>query len=114
MHEAMAWWRDLIDRINPSARRSAGAGDLDAWLAVITPTLDAVGSNVFVAGPDLQVVFANRKAKVTLATIAPDIERAFGVKLADMLCGPIQRFHRDPARVERILQEDGFTLPHQA
>jgi methyl-accepting chemotaxis protein len=31
-----------------------------------------------------------------------------------MLCGPIQRFHRDPARVERILQEDGFTLPHQA
>jgi hypothetical protein len=90
----MAWWRDLIDRINPGDRRSAGARDLDAWLAATVSTLDAVGSNVFVASRDLHLVFANRQARATLSTIVPEIERAFAGTMAGL--------------------PDGSSLPHRA
>jgi uncharacterized protein YoxC len=97
-----------------SSPRHAGGTGFDAWLAAATPTLDALGSNVFVANEELVLVFANRHARTTLSKIAPEIDRIFGVKLTDMFGGSIHRFHRDPGRVEEILRGQGFKLPHEA
>src|SRR5436853_2978856 len=38
-------------------------------------------------------------------SFADEIERIFGVGLSDVLGGSIHRFHKDPARIERILKD---------
>jgi methyl-accepting chemotaxis protein len=45
--------------------------------------------------------------------LGPEIQRVFGVGLAQVLGGSIHRFHKDPGRVERILH-DPSALPHDA
>jgi hypothetical protein len=110
----MARWNDVLARVKVAPRHVGVPAGFDAWLATAAPMLDAIGSNVFVADADLVMVFANRHAKATMARIGSEIDRVFGVKLTEIFGGSIQRFHHDPARVERILHEDGFELPHQA
>ena len=75
--------------------------------------LDSLAVNCFVADLDLNLVYANRKAEDTLRTLAPAIRSSFGVELRDLLGGSIHRFHKDPARIERILHEPG-ALPRTA
>ena len=75
--------------------------------------LDSVGANVFVADPSLNLVYMNTKAAETMRTIGGEVERAFRVKLADVLGGSIHRFHKDPDRIERILHAPNFR-PHHA
>jgi hypothetical protein len=55
----------------------------------------------------------NKKAARTLQSIERDVQEAFGVRLSEVLGGSIHRFHKDPKRVERILQTPGH-LPHDA
>ncbi|MDP1572510.1 MAG: methyl-accepting chemotaxis protein [Vicinamibacterales bacterium] len=75
--------------------------------------LDALQTNVMMADTDLNLVYVNGQALETLRTIGPEIETAFGVRVADLLGGSIHRFHRDPRRIEKILQTPG-SLPHHA
>jgi len=75
--------------------------------------LDAVQANIFVADPQLNLVWMNQKAAKTLQSIDRDVQDAFGVRVKDVLGGSIHRFHKDPARVERILR-GGSYLPHDA
>ena len=75
--------------------------------------LDSLAVNCFIADLGLKLVYANRKAEETLRTLAPAIRSSFGVELRDLLGGSIHRFHKDPARIERILQEPG-ALPRTA
>lgn len=83
---------------------------LEAW----APVLDATGTNVFVADTQFTLVFANRRAMTTLRTIEPHIISSFGLRVDEVMGGSIHRFHRSPERIERILTERGFSLPHQA
>jgi methyl-accepting chemotaxis protein len=73
--------------------------------------VDSVQANIFVADAGLDLVYMNAKAAQTLQIIGPEVERAFGVRLQDVLGGSIHRFHRDPGRIERILHSSGF-VPH--
>jgi methyl-accepting chemotaxis protein len=82
-------------------------------LRLAQTVLDAVQANVFVADPELILVYMNPKATQTLQRLGPEIQRVFRVGLAQMLGGSIHRFHKDPARVERILR-DRSGLPHDA
>jgi hypothetical protein len=75
--------------------------------------LDAVQANVFVADPGLNLVYMNAKAAETMRGIGGEVEKAFRVKLADVLGGSIHRFHKDPERIERILHSPSFR-PHHA
>src|SRR4051794_3863913 len=75
--------------------------------------LDAVQANVFVADPNLTLVYMNPKAARTMQSLGPEIQRVFGIGLAQVLGGSIHRFHKDPKRVERILH-DPSALPHDA
>jgi uncharacterized protein YoxC len=96
------------------ASTAGGAADVVALLPTWRPALDALGTNVFIADLSLTIVFANRKAHATLKVIEPVLQRSFGVSAAEIVGGSIHRFHKDPARVERVLHKQGFTLPHDA
>ena len=92
-------------------RRDAVRGALSeaARLAV----LDSVQANIFVADTELRLVYANRHALETCRTFEGELLGAFGMRFEDLLNGSIHRFHKDPARIERLLAEPG-KLPHRA
>jgi hypothetical protein len=75
--------------------------------------LDAVQANIFVADPQLTLVYINPKAAETLRGIGGEVERAFRVRFEDILGGSIHRFHKDPGKVERVLFNPQFR-PHNA
>ncbi len=83
------------------------------WSLHPRAALDCVQANIFIADQRLNLVYANAMATRTLRTLEPDIEKVFGVRVADLLGGSIHRFHRDPQRVERILA-DPSSMPHHA
>ncbi len=75
--------------------------------------LDAVDTNIFIANPDLVIVYANKKALKTAQSISNDIYENFKVGAHEVIGGSIHRFHKDPERVERILRNPS-QLPHEA
>ena len=81
--------------------------------ALAHSVLDSAEANVFVADLDFTLIYANRCALRTAALIEPELKAAFRIGVADLLFGSIHRFHRDPARVERILR-DPKNFPHSA
>ncbi len=86
------------------------------FLQEVSGLLAALGSvhtNVFIADAELRLVYMNEKSRVTLRTVGPEIERIFGVRVEDLMQGSIHRFHRDPARIDRILR-DPTSMPHEA
>jgi len=83
----------------------------DRWLKLAAAALDGLEANVFVANPDLEIVYINDCAQRTLAKIAGEVQRAFAVDVREILGSSIHRFHKDPAGVEKILS-GANTLPH--
>jgi predicted nucleic acid-binding Zn-ribbon protein len=100
---------DAPRAIGQHADESAVLGDLRLSHAA----LDAVQANIFVADAQLNLVYMNPKAVRTMQVLGPEVQRVFGVGFAEVLGGSIHRFHKDPARVERILH-DQSALPHDA
>lgn len=100
---------------SPRRRTTAAATgtSVHALLTTWRPALDAMLTNVFVAGPDLTLVYMNPSARRTLKAMEPHVREAFGVGVDDMVGGSIHRFHRDPQRVERVI-DHGAGLPHHA
>lgn len=75
--------------------------------------LDKLQLNVFVADKDLNLVYMNEIAQGTLKTVESEIQKAFGLRVDDLLGGSIHRFHKDPQAVEAVLKNPS-SLPHQA
>ena len=75
--------------------------------------IESLHANVFLADPQLNLVYVNPKAQATLLTLGGAIQKAFGVRLDQIVGGSIHRFHKDPGRIERLLNTPG-TLPHDA
>jgi methyl-accepting chemotaxis protein len=75
--------------------------------------LQDVRANVLVANADFEIVFVNDRSVATLKGIESEIQKVFGVQIADILGGSIHRFHRDPGRIEAILRNPA-SLPHEA
>lgn len=76
------------------------------------PLLDSLQSNVFIADMKLNLVYLNPAADKALRLIESEIRATFGIGVAELLGGSIHRFHRDPARIEKIL--DNAPMPHVA
>jgi methyl-accepting chemotaxis protein len=98
-------------------RRSAASGpsangQLDS-LDFVRASLACVQTNIFLADPALNIVFANERALKTLRGLEQEIRKAFNVNVDDIVGGSIHRFHRDPRSVERILRNPA-ALPHRA
>ncbi|HNE01252.1 MAG TPA: PAS domain-containing protein [Plasticicumulans sp.] len=93
--------------------RKAEAGGFDSAES-LRACLDCLPGNVFFADPAFRLTYMNDAARHTVQAVEPEIRRVFGVSAADILNGSIHRFHRDPARVEAILQNYVQTLPREA
>ena len=76
-------------------------------------SLGKARTNIFLADKDFKIFYANDAAQETLKTIAEDIREEFNVHLNDIVGGSIHRFHKDPARIEKILRNP-HALPHEA
>jgi predicted nucleic acid-binding Zn-ribbon protein len=83
-------------------------GGLPGTSVSAATVLESLKANVFIADAQLNLVYVNPNASDTLQHLGPEINRVFRVSLTDLLGSSIHRFHRDPARVERILKDPGF------
>ena len=100
-------------RSNSSSTSNSKGGSILDHPGFAESVLDCVQSNVFVADLELRIMFMNPAATRTVRSIAADVRAAFGLEVGEILGGSIHRFHKDPARVERILH-DPSKFPHQA
>jgi methyl-accepting chemotaxis protein len=82
-------------------------------LAGLRACLDKLQMNVFVADKDLNLVYMNEIARNTLMAVESELQKAFGLRVDDLLGGSIHRFHKDPRNVETVLRNPA-SLPHQA
>src|SRR4051812_23884474 len=92
------------ERVTGLAAEKSVLGDV----ALAYEALDAVQANIFIADPRLNLVYMNRRATATMKALAPKVQEAFGVRFDDVVGGSIHRFHRNPRRVEQILQDPNF------
>ncbi len=105
-----------LSSLVPASRRSEQAPLRELLATSSSPlraTLESLNNNCFVADLELNLVWMNRKAEETLKSLAPAIRSTFGLSLGDLLNGSIHRFHRDPARIDRILADPG-AMPRTA
>jgi hypothetical protein len=75
------------------------------------PMLDALQTRVFIADKSLVVRYMNKLAASTVDVHGEVFQNVFGVRTANIIGGSIHRFHKNPARVEQLLEAG---LPHQA
>ncbi|MFO0970428.1 MAG: PAS domain-containing protein, partial [Gemmataceae bacterium] len=80
--------------------------------AFVRASLDCVQTNIFIADPRFNIIYANDRALQTLRGMT-DVQRIFNVDVDRIVGGSIHRFHKDPRDVERILR-DPAALPHAA
>jgi PAS domain S-box-containing protein len=77
--------------------------------------LDAILAGIVVADLDFTIRFINAHGLKTMHQIERSLNEVFGISADQIIGGSIHRFHKDPARIERILRnEDGFRFPHEA
>lgn len=86
---------------------------LDGGSDPLLAALNSVNTNCFIADMDLSLVWMNELAKETVKELGPAVKQSFGVELNEILYGSIHRFHKDPARIEAILN-DPSALPRDA
>jgi methyl-accepting chemotaxis protein len=102
--------------LSPRSRRRTGPtlGELLAdGTHPLTAALESLNGNCFIADLALNLIWMNRQARRTVGTLSAAMRSAFNVSIEDVLGGSIHRFHKDPARIERILNEPG-SLPRDA
>ncbi len=94
-----------------NTRTSARVSDhLAGWRTL----LDHVQANIFLADPDLTLVYANRRAMQTLRSIEPVFRAAFGVGVDQIVGRSIHTFHRNAEHVEAVLWSGHTRFPHAA
>lgn len=86
---------------------------LDGADSPLLAALRSINTNVFIADMDLSLAWMNASATATVASLGPALRQAFGLDVEQLLHGSIHRFHKDPARIERILA-DPAALPREA
>ena len=102
----------LVDQSAVEAQESVSVAS-DTVLGMSKAALDALQTNVFIGDRNFNLIYMNKKAEETLRKIEPEVKKVFNITVDEILNGSIHRFHRNPARVERILN-DPSNLPHKA
>ncbi len=108
---------ESLDMVLAQLRRTSSTSHapFDTALRHAKPALDALQANVLVADRELILRYANPISMSVLRAVESEIRSAFGIGVDDLVGGSIHRMHRDPERVERILEKaDSFALPHSA
>src|SRR5262249_28447465 len=86
-------------------------GQLDS-LEFLRASLASVQTNIFLGDTDFRLFFANERALATLRGMESEIQKAFRLRVDDIVGGSIPRFHQNPQAVERILRNPA-ALPHE-
>jgi methyl-accepting chemotaxis protein len=73
--------------------------------------MNSAQANLLFADTNFTLVHANDKSVETLQSLSADIQKEFRVRVDEIVGGSIHRFHKDPGRIERILQNPA-SLPH--
>ncbi len=102
-----------INSVLTRGRRDARHHALLDSVHSLRAILDSVEANIFVADLSFNLIYGNRCAMRTASLIERDLQDNFRVSVSDLLFGSIHRFHKDPGRIERILQSLS-TNPHEA
>ncbi|MDH4224647.1 MAG: PAS domain-containing protein, partial [Deltaproteobacteria bacterium] len=79
----------------------------------LSAILDSLGTNVLVADVDRTLLYMNPRSRETLRGMARQLKEELGLTVDDMVGGSIDRFHKDPKRIARMLA-DPNNLPHIA
>ena len=82
-------------------------------LPILCHAYDFVRTPIIAATPDLTLVYANEVAVEAITGVEADLQEQFGVGADDVLGASIHRFHRNPAKIEAILNNPK-ALPRQA
>lgn len=75
--------------------------------------LNSAQANLLFADTSFTLVHANDHSLDTLKSISSEIQKEFGVPFDQIVGGSIHRFHKDPGRIEKILNNPA-SLPHVA
>ncbi len=84
-------------------------GELDAMKGA----LDNLGTNVFMADRELNLVYMNKRAEQTMKTLGAIVKQLFNVEVRDLLGVSIDTFHGDRVREIRKLLSDPRNLPYR-
>ncbi len=102
----------LRDRTMPFLHREFGERTLlESMDEHMKAALDSMGSNVFVADLDLNLVFMNRQARAILETMEETLQNAFQLSASDLLGMKIDAFHGRKAKQIRRMLSDPANLP---
>jgi len=82
-------------------------------LSAFREGLNSIGTNVFIADHNLNLVYMNSKAENTFRAIENEFFENFNIRVDEILGGSIHRFHKNPQHVESILR-DPHALPHES
>ena len=86
-----------------TASQSNSSSPLDS-LELVRASLESVQTNIFLADPSMNIIYANDRALETLRGLEEEIRKVFGVEVDQIVGASIHRFHKDKRRVERILR----------
>ena len=104
---------EVVETHNETVEETPTRG-FDDVMREVVPAIERVGENIMLADLGLILRYVNPASLGTLNGIAPAVRETFGLEVGQLVGGSIHRMHKDPARVERVLNQDGFTLPHKA
>jgi methyl-accepting chemotaxis protein len=81
------------------------AGDLLSRAETLYGALEGMGTNIFLANAQFDLVFMNRRAVETLTTIEDSIQAEFGLSVDELVGGSIDRFHKGPmaGKIRKLL-----------
>lgn len=100
--------RGTMTMVLPSRRRASWSDQQH-----LRSILEALPISAVVCDLNLTIVYVTPFADRTLHLLREPVRSAFGVDVDDLVGMSIQRFHRDPAAVERILASPA-SLPYSA
>jgi methyl-accepting chemotaxis protein len=99
-------WTSLYGVISSTMINATSKGLLSQSDSLLQ-SLDRMGTNVFMADAEFNLIFANKKAKDTLSSMADVVRNLFKLEIDELVGGSIDRFHAGPLKdkIRKILSD---------
>lgn len=82
--------------------------------ASLIQSLDLMGTNVFMADAEFNLIFANKKSLQTLTDMADVVRNLFKLEVSELVGGSIDRFHAGPLKDKiRTILSDRKNFPYR-
>ena len=99
---------------NWNVESDASADDVLHDAETLFAAIDGLGTNIFVANTDFDLIFMNKRAFETMRGMADVVRAAFGLSIDELVGGSIDRFHAGDLKHRiRSLLSDPRNLPYR-